>query len=64
MEYYSDIKKNEILHLKQHGWTWRVLCLVKKSQRKANTICYHLFVESKKYNKLVTITEKETDSQI
>ena len=21
MEYYSAIKKNEILHLRQHGWT-------------------------------------------
>ena len=26
MEYYSAIKKNEILHLQQHGWTWRALC--------------------------------------
>ena len=27
MEYYSAIKKNEILHVQQHGWTWRALCL-------------------------------------
>ena len=31
---------------------------------KANTSWYHLYVESKKYNKLVNITKKETDSQI
>ena len=23
-EYYSAIKKNEIMPLKQHGWTWRL----------------------------------------
>ena len=26
MEYYSAIKKNENLHLQQHGWTWKALC--------------------------------------
>ena len=30
-------------------------------QRKTNTVLYHLYVESKKYNKLVNITkEKQT----
>ena len=28
-------------------------------QRKKNTVWYHLYVESKKYNKLVNITEKK-----
>ena len=27
-------------------------------QRKTNTVCYHLYVESKNYNKLVNITNK------
>ena len=31
------------------------------SQTKTITVCYHLYVESKKYNKLVNITKKETD---
>ena len=32
-----------------HGWTWRVLCLVKSVIRgKTNTVCYQLYVESKK----------------
>ena len=26
MEYYLAIKKNEIFHLQQRGWNWRVLC--------------------------------------
>ena len=30
-----------------------------KSDRKTNTIWYHLYVESKKYNKLVNITKKK-----
>ena len=29
------------------------------SQRKTNTVCYHLYAESTKYNKLVTITKKK-----
>ena len=29
MEYYSAIKRMKFCHLQQHGWTWRVLCLVK-----------------------------------
>ena len=28
-------------------------------QRKANTVCYHLYVESEKYNKLMNITKKK-----
>ena len=30
MEYYSAIKRMKFSHLQQHGWTWRVLCLVKQ----------------------------------
>ena len=26
LEHYSAIKRNETLHLQQHGWTWRILC--------------------------------------
>jgi len=33
--------------------------LSKISQRKRNTVCYHLYVESRKYNKLVNITKKK-----
>ena len=27
MDYYSAVKKNEILNLWQYGWTWWVLML-------------------------------------
>ena len=29
MEYYSDIKKNEIMPFAATWWTWRALCKVK-----------------------------------
>ena len=28
------------------------------SDKKTNTVCYHLYVESKKYNELVNMTKK------
>ena len=48
MEYYSAIKRNEM-----EGIKWN------ESERKTNAVCYHLYVESKKYNKLVNITKKK-----
>ena len=47
--------------------TWMDLEAIMRSeinQRKANTICYCLHVESKKTKKQVNIIKKETDSQI
>ena len=46
MEYYTSLKKNEILPFA----TWMDLegiMLSEISQRKMNTVCYHLYVESK-----------------
>ena len=34
------------------------------SETKTNTVWYYLYMESKKYNKLVNVTKKEADSQI
>ena len=48
MEYYSAIKMSEILPF---ATTWMDLEGIKLSeirQRKTNTVCYHLYVESKK----------------
>ena len=48
MEYYTAIKKNEILPF---AITWMDLeCIMPSeiSQTKANTLCYYLHVESKK----------------
>ena len=62
MEYYSAIKKNEIMPF---AATWMDLegtMLSEISQRKTNTVYYHLFVESK--NKPLNIYKTETVSQI
>ena len=34
------------------------------SQKKTDTVQYHFYVDSKKYNKLVNIVRKEIESQI
>ena len=55
---------NDAICSTMDGWTKRLSYGVKSvRQRKTNTV-YHLYVESKKYNKLVNITKKEADSQI
>ena len=51
MEYYSAIKKNEIMPF---AATWMQLELITLSEvrkRKTNTIQYHLYVESKIWHK-------------
>ena len=47
-EYYSAIKKNEILSFATKGMDLKGIMLSEISQRKTNTVCYHLYVESKK----------------
>ena len=63
MEYYSAVKKKEFCPLRQYGLAWRTLYQVKyTSQRKTNTMQFHLYVES---NEQTELTSKiETDSQI
>ena len=57
MEYYSVIKKNEIL---PSATIWRDLegiVLRGKNQRKINAIWFYLYVESKEQNKWTNNTE-------
>ena len=56
MEYYSVIKKNEILSF---ATTWMNLegIISEISQRKTNTVWYHLYSESK--NKLGNIAKNQ-----
>ena len=59
MEYYSVIKKNEILPFAATWMDLKSIMLSEISQRKKSTVCNHLCVESKKYNKLVNRTKKQ-----
>ena len=66
MEYYSIIRKNEILPFAATWMDLKGVMPSEISQRKTNTVWYHLYVESKK-KKIQQIDEykkKEADSQI
>ena len=47
MEYYSAIKKSEVVPFAATWMDLEVIILSEASQRKTNIICYHLYVESK-----------------
>ena len=59
MEYYSAIKKNEILPLATTWMDLEGIMLNEISQRKKNILCYNSYVESKKENKLVNIAKQK-----
>ena len=48
MEYYSDLKKNEIMPLAATWMDLEITILSEVSQTKTNIIWYHLYVEYKK----------------
>ena len=52
-----DPKKNEILPFVATWMDLEGITLSEISQRKTNTVLYHLYEESKIYNKLVNITK-------
>ena len=47
MEYYSTIKKNEIHIICSNTMDLEIFIISKVIKRKANTVWYHLYVESK-----------------
>ena len=51
MEYYSTIKKNEIMPLAATWMDLEIIILSEISQTKTKTIWYHLYVESKIWHK-------------
>ena len=59
MNYYSAIKKNELLSLTTTWMDLEGIMLSEVSQTKTNAVWYHLYVKSKKQNKLVNITQKK-----
>ena len=48
MQYYSAIKKNEIMRFAATWMGLEMIILSEVRQRKKNIICYHLYVKSKK----------------
>ena len=61
---YSATKKNEILPFAATWMDLEGIMLSEMSVRERQILYDHLWVESKKYNKLLNVTKKETDSQI
>ena len=59
MEYYSFIKKDENFPFATTWVDLKGIRISEISQRKKNTIYYHLHMESKKYNKLVNKLKKK-----
>ena len=63
IEYYSAIKKNEMMPFAATWMDLEIIMLSGVSRRKTTTIRYHLYVESKKNdtNELIYKTEILTD---
>ena len=59
VEYYSAIKKNNILPFAATWLDLEGIMLSEISQWKINTVWYHLYVESKKYNKTSKYNQKK-----
>ena len=51
IDYYSTIKKNEVMPSAATWMNLEIIILIKVSQRKTNTMWYHLYVESKIWHK-------------
>ena len=64
MEHYSAIKKNEIMPFATTWKDLKIIILTEVSQRKTNTMWYHLYVESKKVDTNELIYKAQTDLQI
>ena len=47
IEYYSTTENNEIMPFAATWMDLKGIALSEVSQRKTNTMCYHLYVESK-----------------
>ena len=58
MEYYSAIKKNEIMPFAPTWMDLEIIILSEVSQTKTNIIWYHLYVESKKMIQMNLFTKQ------
>ena len=57
-DYYSAIRKNEILSFASTWMDLEGITLSEISHTKTNTVRYHLYVESKRNNNLVHVTKR------
>ena len=64
MEYYSAIKKSEIMPFAATRMDLDIIILSEVSQTKANIIWYHLYVKSNKNDTKELTNKTETNSQI
>ena len=68
MEYYSVVKKKEILTFVTTWMNLESIMLKKKSQKKTNTMWFHVHVETNEQNKVTkkieidSSVQKQTDS--
>ena len=60
MEYYSAIKKNEVMPFAATWMDLETIILSEESQTETHILCYHLYVESKN-NTNEFIYKTETD---
>ena len=52
----------KLCYLQQLGWTWRVICL--EQWVRERQICFHLYLDSKKYSNWTSITKRKlTDTE-
>ena len=58
-EYYSTIKKNEIMPFAVTKMDLEIVILRELSQIKTNIMCYHLYVESKKMVQMNLFTKQK-----
>ena len=60
MEYYSAIKKNEIMPFAATWTDLEIIILSEVSERQTSIMCYHLHVESKKRIQMNFAEQKQT----
>ena len=59
MEYYSAIKRNEIMPFATTWTDLEIIILSEVSQRKMNIICYHFYAESLKMIQMNLFTKQK-----
>ena len=59
MECYSAIKKNEILPFATMWMDLEGIMLSEMSDRERQIVCYHLYMESKKWNQQMNIKKQK-----